>query len=323
MDSDDRTWALGWILFVVLVAGVSWLLLLRPWHRAGGGTSDMAAVAGFAGVLVTASVSLIGLTVTRQSNRRLSQEAKDEQRRLRLDAAMRAGALFSSPTSEPVDPASIASSLLALTRLDHGELAAALLVDFWSDGKEKVSTETAVLVIDAALRSKTQPNAQLVAAEILCRNASRLDSCHSLNWPSVIDGCWDSAFGPKTKFLLLKALVNMTLSREVNENALRSVAVRLYGIWRGDPDMQGCVGKLISALTPKLEGLGYTDFIQGNQKVMLGDLQEAAASATENPDGFLDSIVEDQYEKLQGWAGPCTRHSLGLQTGVLDTVAYT
>lgn len=287
MDSDDRRWALGWISFVVLVAGVSWLLLLRPWHRAGGSTGEITAVVGFVGVLVTAAVSLIGLTVTRQSNRRLSQEANDEQRRLRLDAAMRAGALFSSTGSEPVDPASIASSLLALTKLDHGELAAALLVDFWSDGKEKVSTETAVLVIDAALRSKTQPNAQLVAAEILCRNASRLDSCHSLNWPSAIDGCWDRAFGPKTKFLLLKALVNMTLSREVNESALRSVAVRLYGIWSGDPDkrIQGCVGKLISALTPKLEGLGYTDFVQGNQKVMLGDLQEAAASATENPDG--------------------------------------
>src|SRR5215470_8965711 len=168
----------------------------------------LTAVVGLAGVLVTAAVSLIGLMITRQSNRRLSKESEQAEHRLRLDAAMRAGDLFSAKGSEPVDPASIASGLLALTRLDHAELAAALLVDFWSDGQEKVSTETAVLVIDAALRSKAQRNAQLVAAEILCRNASRLNSCQSLNWPSVIDGSWDREFGPKTKFLLVEALIN-------------------------------------------------------------------------------------------------------------------
>jgi hypothetical protein len=290
---------------------------------------------GFISVLVTAAVSLIGLTITRQSNRRLSQEAEqaehrlkqehsDEERRLRLDAAMRAGSLFSAQGSEPVDPASIASSLLALTKLDHAELAAALLVDFWSDGKEKVSTETAVLVIDAALRSRAQPNAQLVAAEILCRNATRLDSCQSLNWPSVIDGCWDYRFGPKTKFLLVEGLINMTLSKPVTENALRSVAVRLYGIWRNDPDerLRGCVGKLISALIEKLDGLGYEDFIQGNQKVMLDDLRKAADSKTENPDGFLDRLVEDRFEKLTEWAASCTSDNVKLEPGALATVAF-
>jgi hypothetical protein len=124
--------------------------------------------------------------------------------------------------------------------------------------------------------------------------------------------------------LLVEALINMTLSGLVNENSLRSVAVRLYGIWRNDPDkrIQGCVGKLISALTPKLEGLGYTDFIQGNQRVMLHDLLTAAASATENPDGFLDRLVEDRYEKLTDWAASCTRHSIVLQPGAFATVAY-
>jgi hypothetical protein len=334
MDSGDRKWALGWIGFVALVAVGAWLLLLRPWHSAGGSTGMLTAVVGFISVLVTAAVSLIGLTITRQSNRRLGreteqaehrlkQEHSDEERRLKLDAAMRAGALFSAKGSEPVDPASIASGLLALTKLDHAELAAALLVDFWSDGQEKVSTETAVLVIDAALRSKGQPNAQLVAAEILCRNARRLNSCQSLNWPSVIDGSWDCRFGPKTKFLLVEALINMTLSEPVTENALRSVAVRLYGIWRNDPDqrLQGCIGRLISALMPRLESLGYADFIQGNQKVMLDDLRKAADSATENPDGFLDRIVEDRFEKLTDWAALCTSHSLALQPGALAVIA--
>jgi hypothetical protein len=111
------------------------------------------------GVLVTASVSLIGLLVTWQANHRVRQKHQDEQTRLKLDAAMRAGALFSPNEQRPTDPASIASGLLALTRLDHADLAVALLVDLWSvaNENERVANETAVLVIDVALRSKTKP----------------------------------------------------------------------------------------------------------------------------------------------------------------------
>jgi hypothetical protein len=71
---------------------------------------------------------------------------------------------------------------------------------------------------------------------------------------------------------------------------LRSAAVRLYGIWRDDPDgrVQGCIGKLISALIPRLDELGYEDFMQGSQRVMLSELKQAAASVDTNPDGSGD-----------------------------------
>jgi hypothetical protein len=282
---------------------------------------------------VTATVSVIGFGITRQSNRRLAdesrraedrlrQEHEDEQRRLKLDAAMRAGALFAPPVGEATNPASVASGLLALTKLDHADLAVALLVDLWSRDKGSVSTETAVLVIDAALRSK-QPKAQLVAAELLCRNATRLNPCQSLHWPSVIDGCWDPNFGPKTKLLLLDGLIEMTLAAPVNENALRSVAVRLYGMWREDTDKRarGCVGTLISALIPELTKLGYTDFMQGNQKVMLDELRAAADAATANPDGFLDRLVADRSRRLREWARAC--NSIDLGQGSLATATQS
>ncbi|MDB4873387.1 MAG: hypothetical protein JWL97_4391 [Gemmatimonadales bacterium] len=333
MVAGDRKWiiATGGVLAVVVTAPP--LVLLGPLGLGNRSMPELAAVLVFAGVLVTACVSLIGHLVTRQSDRRLSQESdqahqrlqqehEDEQRRLKLDAAMRAGELFSATDSRSANPAALASGLLALTKLDHADLAVALLVDLWSGDNDKISTETAVLVIDAALRS-SQSNAQLVAAELLCRNAKKLDSCQSLHWPSAVDGCWIPKFGPKTKLLVIDALVLMSLSNKVTENALRSVAVRLYGVWRDETGsrVKGCVGMLISALTPELGRLGYTNFMQGNQEIMLSDLERAAASATTNPDGFLDQLVADRCKKLADWAGQCSDVELGpgsLATAVQD-----
>jgi hypothetical protein len=39
-----------------------------------------------------------------------------------------------------------------------------------------------------------------------------------------------------------------------------------------DPCVKGCVGIVIDALTPQLNKLCYTDFMQGNQTVMLDQL---------------------------------------------------
>lgn len=302
--SKDTRWALEWLAGVVVGASALLVVLVGPLHVATGGTGHVAAVLAFVGVLVTAAASIIGLTVTRQSSRAAEN-------RLRLDAAMRAGESFSSQTSEPVSSASVASSLLALTRLDNIDLAVALLVDFWEPGIEaKISDEAAILVVDAALRSG-KPTAQLVAAEVLCRNSVHLDPCQSTHWLSYIDGCWNPRFGPKARLLLIDALTRMAIAKDpVNENALRSVAVRLYGMYKGEPqnsNVRGCVATLIAALTPSLERLGYDDFMQGNTEVMLSDLVDAAVHAKPNPDDFLARMAADRAEELRKWAEPCTK----------------
>jgi hypothetical protein len=303
--SRDTRWALGWLTGVVVGASALLVVLVGPLRIATGGTGHVVAVLAFVGVLVTAAASIIGLTVTRQSGRAAEN-------RLRLDAAMRAAESFSSKTSEPVSSASVASSLLALTRLDNVGLAVALLVDFWLPAaKEKrISDEAAILVVDAALRSG-KPNAQLVAAEVLCRNSKHLDPCQSTHWPSYIDGCWDPRFGPKTRLLLIDALTRMAIAKvPVNENALRSVAVRLYGIYKGEPEdsnVRGCVATLIAALTPALGHLGYNDFMQGNEDVTLDCLKEAARHAKRNPDDFLARMAKDRAEELCKWAKQCTK----------------
>lgn len=46
-----------------------------------------------------------------------------------------------------------------------------------------------------------------------------------------------------------------------------------------DERVKGCIGKPIRALMPRLEALGYNDFMQGSQQVMLSQLAEAPVAA--------------------------------------------
>lgn len=310
----------------------------------------MEALLALIAIAVPASVTLVGYWMKRQSDRRLAQEAEqaekrlaqqhsEERSRLRLDAAMRAADLFGVRGDALPNPASGASGLLALTQLDHADLAVVLLADLWStdsgfEAAERVvtngtahvedrpdrtrntagvSTETAVLVINAALQAAERPNAQLVAAELLCRNATRLDPCQSLHWPAAIDGSWLPGLSMRAKLLVLDGLIRMTCSRPANEGALRSIAVRLYGVWHGDSDnkrVQGCVGTLIDALLPALERLGYTEFLQGRWTVTLDQLRAAAASASPNPDGYLERILKEKSTTLGDWSQACSRCDL-------------
>lgn len=321
----NRAWVAGTVV-LVLAAAVLPLVVLPARFKP---SENIAYVS----ILVTAVVTIIGYVSSRQAAQRLSdererdekhlrKEKEAENRRLQLDAAMRAGALFAPTADKHPTPAAAASGLLALSGLGQADLAVVLLVDLWSGEQEMVSTETAILVIDSALRSADDPRAQLIAAELLCRNAARLDTCQSLHWPSAVDGCWNAAFGPKTKLLIVDALTRMALTSPHNQNALRSVAVRLYGIWSGDADLRvkGCVGTLIKALFPSLRKLGYTDFLQGNQKVMLRDLESASESATANPDGFLDQLVISRSEELEAWAAECG--TTDYHPGALATAAH-
>ncbi|MEU9331230.1 hypothetical protein AB0D91_47335 [Streptomyces canus] len=321
MSGDARKLVITSIAIVVIVAALPASLLLSPIFGSGS-TSRLTAVLTFIGVLVGASVSLIGYVLNHRTERRLVQEQEEQRRQLRLDAAMRAGQLVSPTDSGPAHPAALASGLLALTQLDYADLAVALLVDLWSDAENegRISDETAILVIDAALRS-TSSSAQLVAAELLCRNAERLDACQSLHWPNSVDGCWIPSFSPRTKLLIVEALVRMTKTSPAEEGALRSVAVRLYGIWRDDPDerVQGCIGKLIGKIVERLRDFHYRDFAHGSQMVTIDDLDRAAKSASENPDGYLAKLSDDLGEHLSEWAVSCRPQPL--RPGSLSTAA--
>jgi hypothetical protein len=314
-------------------------------------------------VLIPASVTLVGYWLKRQaemrlaeeqrqshdrlaqeqkqSERRLTQEQDQENHRLRLDAAMRAADLFGSSDNAAGNAARSASALLALTRLDFSDLAIALLVDLWSahvsarsQGDQSlsapletkvpfcVSTETAIQVINAALESR-KPDAQLMAAELLCRKAGQLDITNSLHWPSSVNSAWIPELPVTAKLLIVDALVRMALAAPQSKNALRELAVRLYGISAGDPEprVKGCIGTLMKAVLPAVRNLGYTDFMKGpgHGLVTIRQMEEAAEMASKHPDGYFETIVEDRSERLENWSRACTE--LSTSPGVLATAS--
>lgn len=295
-----------------------------------GDAARLQAVLTYAGVMVTASVTLIGLAIKRQSDKRIASDKAEQFKQIKLDAAMRAGQLLSATESGPAHPAAIASGLLALTKLDQADLAVALLVDLWpgTDGPASpgtASSETAILVIDAALSSKSC-NAQLVAAEMLCRNCAVLKPGQSLNWPSSLEGRWIPELSHRAKLLIVEALVGSTLHCSADETTLRSAAVRLYGIWSGDhdPRVRHCIGKMIGALTPRLKELHYKEFIQGDRMITMSQLENAAESANSTPektDGYLDQLSTTLACKLRAWAGEASGLYLG--PGCLGAVEHS
>jgi hypothetical protein len=119
---------------------------------------------------------------------------------------------------------------------------------------------------------------------VLCRNATRLNSDQSLDWPSAAEGTWRTCFSTRTKLLTIQALINMTLAGARDECALRAVAVRLYGIWDAE----------------------NSESPEGNREVTIDQLRRAADSATTNPDGLLDRMSDSYALRLGSWAQGCS-----------------
>jgi hypothetical protein len=294
----------------------------------------MTVLLAFLVILVPASVTIVGYLFTQQANKR-------SEARLRLDAAMHAAESFGgSPDVEP-NPASSAAGLLALTDLGRADLAVALLVDLWSDtpsthgpdggspsseiqsnAKHAVSNETAVLVINEALRAVDTPAAQLVAAELLCRNSERLNPCQSLDWPASIDGVWIPDLPRKAKILVTEGLIYMNCHSAFNEQALRLLVMRLYAISANDPDqrVKGCLGLLIDSLLPALERLPKgkkEEFMAARGTISYDQVCAAARLASPNPDGYMERVVEELCDDLKKWSSPAC--PLGDQRGALAT----
>jgi hypothetical protein len=279
----------------------------------------MTAVLAILAVSVPASVTLIGYWIQRQAGKRLDQQNAQENARLKLESVMRATELF-VPSGDTVASAGrTVSGLLALTQLDHAALAIGLLEGLWpaqiipappgqpsAQTSIGVSTETAILVINAALTSD-EPTAQLMAADLLYRNSGMLNIDNPLHWPSMISSQWIE-LPVNARLFLVEALVDMALASNLTENSLRELALRLYGIWEGDrePAVRDCASAFLSAILPSLLELGYSDFMRGlgHGPVLLEQMEQVARTTRMNPDDYFARIVMDRRQKLAQWSAP-------------------
>ena len=154
-----------------------------------------AAALSLLGVLLTASVTLVGLLFKRSVDGRtlvIAAQAEDsrkaEQRRLQLDAAARAVQMLSLADGSPAPVAQASSALLVLAELGESGLALSLVRELWPTGQ--ISSSAAVRVIDDALSGT--PELQRTAANALLANVTRLDvGDHLSEWPSRLEH-WDS-----------------------------------------------------------------------------------------------------------------------------------
>jgi hypothetical protein len=343
--SDSRWLLISLTVTVSAIVGVLALLSGIGWLRPQDASQRMTAVLALAGTSLTGAISLAGLALQRQANWRTQLAAADEGRRLKLEAAMRAASLLAPANGGAPDAASIGAALLALCDLDQVELAVALLGDTWhpvprrhsvssitagvavgdapsgatpgpdagsrrpgSTGVSKVSTATAILVIDKGLSKPAGGAAQLMAAEILCRNARALSASSMVDWPHSIDGLWREDLPYMAKLLIIDGLVSMTINDKPVDLALSALAVRLYGIYRGETNsrVRQCASRMLHAIMPVLEQRDWDQLMgRAREAVCFKDLVGSAKEEGEAPRDLLGKLEEDRVKKLGEWSRLC------------------
>src|SRR4026209_2061704 len=99
------------------------------------------------------------------------------------------------------------------------------------------------------------------------------------------------------------------LASKQTENALRELAVRLYGVAMADPEprVQGCIGALMKAILPAVGNLGYTDFMKGpgHGLVTLEQMEHVAAMASPHPGGWFGAITRGGLGEVAKWGLGC------------------
>jgi hypothetical protein len=157
-------WSVGVALvLLVLVAGT--LLALRAFGLLDVTDGDdsgsrFTAALTLVGVLVSASVALVGHAINRQGEARQA-----------VDSSIRAVGLFAKPDGSAAEPLVTGGGLLALANLGQLDFAISLLSGLW--GRDRVTREAAITLIDKGLRSG-DPATQLDAAYVLHTNSERL-----------------------------------------------------------------------------------------------------------------------------------------------------
>jgi hypothetical protein len=170
---DQSTADLGkaWWAVLILIAlplyAIAVALVVRSqvfaFGRSSLSTGDVQALWAFIASGVTASLTLVGLLLTRSHNRRTLALQIEAERRLVLETVVK-GLDLVAPTETYAPSAKIAGALAALVHLDHPVIAMRTLGAAWGDGV--VDSASAVWLINEVFERGSK-HSQLEAATLL------------------------------------------------------------------------------------------------------------------------------------------------------------
>jgi hypothetical protein len=319
----------------LLLLWPAWL----PWlHRAVDSSGDkrsvelIVALIGLLGVLVTAAVTFIGIVWKRAFDRHslgvqkaaqewsqvqarhtqaLQQQAEE---RLRMETAIRAVGLLSTPSGQEAPRGQRAGVLLALAQLGQLEFALALLDQMLPTSQ--VDPASAIWLVDEAFRSNSV-ELQDEAAEILHRNVERLlDEDGSFLWPRTIATTWQPDLTEYARETILEVVIRVLLlrpSKDWSQEHLTAIGSILHLIVIKDRTPRIIKGAMLALkLLLKIlvnrgdEGFlapsGFVSFAELSQKIqrMLQDSEAQERAGATSVSAQVSGLVQELEEWARG-----------------------
>jgi hypothetical protein len=188
-------------------------------------TGNVQALWAFVASCVTASLTLVGLLLTRSHNQRTlalqveseknrAAAAGEAERRLVLETVVK-GLDLVAPTGAYAPNAKVAGALAALVHLDHPVIAMRTLGAAWGDGA--VDNASAVWLINEVFE-RGNKQSKLEAATLLDINASKLSANVPgiFYWPMSIEFEWPWSMQLNARLHVFRAVLGTLTSKPLN-----------------------------------------------------------------------------------------------------------
>jgi hypothetical protein len=314
--------SLSLVVFVVLpLYAMAITLAIRSsifdWSDKSISADEYKALWTFLAAGLTATVTAMGLLLTRSHNQRtlaLQKDIEDRRiktqedtdKRLALDTAVKTLELVGSPEGSYAPSARIAGALATLVHLGHPIIAMRTLDSAWD--ANVVDSATGCWLVGEVFVDENASNASMTeAARILCSHANELcrEEPGQYEWPSVIYEDWPSRVPLEARYFNLLSLITVLLSRDKAwwGRTYNWIVVLLYVIVMRDEDqaMRSSAAKILRPLLAGHHGIQYSSFflnLKGKDLTIAEMMDEVDKLG--QADTSIDAVVR-QVEQIEAW----------------------
>jgi hypothetical protein len=237
------------LLLVASSATLLWRLGIFDTKTRASNAQILAAAIGLVGVLVTASLTFIGVLLKHSIDGRTLHQTAETEGRLRLETSIRAVELLTEE-GQPATPTRQAGALFVLINLNQLDFAYALLGQIWTN--REISPGAAVWVINQLLLNGS-PSLQQGAAVLLYANADALATESDFEFPDCVTFRWRNDLPTGVREHLVAAILRCLLSKPRDawdSGVINSVVAQLDLIRRTDdaPHVRGAAVLGLAAL---------------------------------------------------------------------------